>query len=203
MPWVSFTCLSASPSVRRVPRVRTRNRLRRCARHAVVCSSHCVVPPCTPIALGTVCDDYFVAALEEMCDKWAITEDVAGATFMAAGGSAPELFTSLLGVFVAESDVGFGTIVGSAVFNVLFVIGYVLHRAGWVGAGAPYQHCGCSHTVVGRHSLCALFAKQVLELTWWPLARDCSYYTFGLLVRSRRQLVTGYCGGADRLCADL
>ena len=72
-----------------------------------------------------MCDDYFVAALEEMCDKWSITEDVAGATFMAAGGSAPELFTSLLGVFVAESDVGFGTIVGSAVFNVLFVIGCV------------------------------------------------------------------------------
>ena len=42
---------------------------------------------------------------------------------MAAGGSAPELFTSIIGVFVAESDVGFGTIVGSAVFNVLFVIG--------------------------------------------------------------------------------
>lgn len=105
------------------------------------------------VGLAVVCDDYFVAALEEMCEKWNITEDVAGATFMAAGGSAPELFTSLLGVFVAESDVGFGTIVGSAVFNVLFVIG-----------------------------LCALFAKQVLELTWWPLARDCTYYTFGLLV---------------------
>ena len=56
---------------------------------------------------------------------------------MAAGGSAPELFTSVigkigndfifilnfLGVFFAESDVGIGTIVGSAVFNVLFVIG--------------------------------------------------------------------------------
>lgn len=105
------------------------------------------------VGLAVVCDDYFVAALEEMCDTWSITEDVAGATFMAAGGSAPELFTSLLGVFVAESDVGFGTIVGSAVFNVLFVIG-----------------------------LCAIFAKQTLELTWWPLARDCSYYTFGLLV---------------------
>ena len=41
---------------------------------------------------------------------------------MAAGGSAPELFTSVIGVFIAISDVGIGTIVGSAVFNVLFVI---------------------------------------------------------------------------------
>ena len=42
---------------------------------------------------------------------------------MAAGGSAPELFTSFIGVFISVSNVGFGTIVGSAVFNVLFVIG--------------------------------------------------------------------------------
>lgn len=51
-----------------------------------------------------------------------ISPDVAGATFMAAGGSAPELFTSIIGVFIAKSDVGIGTIVGSAVFNILFVI---------------------------------------------------------------------------------
>ena len=43
--------------------------------------------------------------------------------FMAAGGSAPELFTSLIGTFVAQSNVGIGTIVGSAVFNILFVLG--------------------------------------------------------------------------------
>jgi len=41
---------------------------------------------------------------------------------MAAGGSAPELFSSIIGVFIAKSDVGIGTIVGSAVFNILFVI---------------------------------------------------------------------------------
>ena len=52
----------------------------------------------------------------------ASTMNVAGATLMAAGGSAPELCTSMIGTFT-ESDVGFGTIVGSAVFNVLFVIG--------------------------------------------------------------------------------
>ena len=51
-----------------------------------------------------------------------ITPDVAGATFMAAGGSAPELFTSIIGIFFAKNDVGIGTIVGSAVFNILFVI---------------------------------------------------------------------------------
>ncbi|CAM9754425.1 unnamed protein product, partial [Heterosigma akashiwo] len=103
------------------------------------------------LALSVVCDEYFCGALDIMVERWQVKPDVAGATFMAAGGSAPELFTSLMGVFFSESDVGFGTIVGSAVFNVLFVIG-----------------------------LCAAFAKSVLELTWWPLFRDCSYYLISL-----------------------
>ncbi|KAJ9444408.1 hypothetical protein DIPPA_56168, partial [Diplonema papillatum] len=61
-------------------------------------------------ALAIVCDDYFVPALEVITVKLHLSDDVAGATFMAAGGSAPELFTSLIGVFIAKSEVGFGTI---------------------------------------------------------------------------------------------
>ena len=48
-------------------------------------------------ALAIVCDEFFVPALEVIIDKWGISEDVAGATLMAAGGSAPELFTSIIG----------------------------------------------------------------------------------------------------------
>ncbi|ODM93649.1 Sodium/potassium/calcium exchanger Nckx30C [Orchesella cincta] len=81
-----------------------------------------------------------------------LNDDVAGATFMAAGGSAPELFTSVIGVFISKDDVGIGTIVGSAVFNILFVIG-----------------------------MCAIFSKTVLRLTWWPLFRDCSFYSVALI----------------------
>jgi sodium/potassium/calcium exchanger 2 len=102
------------------------------------------------VGLNTVCDIYFCGALDEMVESWGINEDVAGATFMAAGGSAPELFTSIIGAIV-ETDVGFGTIVGSAVFNVLAVI-------------------GC----------CGLAAEKPIQLTWWPLFRDCTYYIFGL-----------------------
>lgn len=32
--------------------------------------------------------------------------------FISAGGSAPELFTSVIGVFISHDDVGIGTIVG-------------------------------------------------------------------------------------------
>ena len=102
-------------------------------------------------ALALVCDEFFVPSLEIIIEKLHIPEDVAGATFMAAGGSAPEFFTSLVGVFFARNAIGFGTIVGSAVFNILFVIG-----------------------VVG------LVSKQVLPLTWWPLFRDTTFYTIAL-----------------------
>ena len=103
------------------------------------------------VALAIVCDEFFVPALTVITERLKLTEDVAGATFMAAGGSAPELFTSFIGVFIAKSDVGIGTIVGSAVFNILFVIG-----------------------------MCAIFSKEVLSLTWWPLFRDVTWYSIAL-----------------------
>ena len=66
---------------------------------------------CSLAALAIVCDDFFVPSLELISEKLQLSEDVAGATFMAAGSSAPELFTSVAGVAV-ETDVGVGTIVG-------------------------------------------------------------------------------------------
>uniref|UniRef100_A0A667YYE6 Solute carrier family 24 member 2 n=1 Tax=Myripristis murdjan TaxID=586833 RepID=A0A667YYE6_9TELE len=105
------------------------------------------------IALAIVCDEFFVPALTVITEKLSISDDVAGATFMAAGGSAPELFTSVIGVFISHSNVGIGTIVGSAVFNILFVIG-----------------------------MCAIFSKEILNLTWWPLFRDVSFYILDLIM---------------------
>lgn len=104
------------------------------------------------IALAIICDEFFVPALEVISEKWDLSDDVAGATLMAAGGSAPELFTSFVSTMLyTDSSLGFGTIVGSAVFNVLFVI-----------------------------AMCAIFTSGDLALTWWPLARDCSYYAVTL-----------------------
>ncbi|XP_026798945.1 sodium/potassium/calcium exchanger 2 isoform X2 [Pangasianodon hypophthalmus] len=105
------------------------------------------------IALAIVCDEFFVPALTVITEKLVISDDVAGATFMAAGGSAPELFTSIIGVFISHSNVGIGTIVGSAVFNILFVIG-----------------------------MCAVFSREILNLTWWPLFRDVSFYILDLIM---------------------
>nr|XP_051682402.1 sodium/potassium/calcium exchanger 4 isoform X3 [Oryctolagus cuniculus] len=104
-------------------------------------------------ALAIVCDDFFVPSLEKICEKLHMSEDVAGATFMAAGSSTPELFASVIGVFITHGDVGVGTIVGSAVFNILCIIG-----------------------------VCGLFAGQVVRLTWWAVCRDSVYYTLSVIV---------------------
>ena len=62
----------------------------------------------TFLALAIVCDDFFVPALEAISDRLKLNPDVAGATLMAIGSSTPELFTSVAGVFIAESDIGVG-----------------------------------------------------------------------------------------------
>lgn len=105
------------------------------------------------IGLAIVTDEYFVTALEKICEQLDLSEDVAGATFMAAGSSTPEFFISLLGVFITEDEVGLGTIVGSAVFNILVIIG-----------------------------LSAALAGSTLDLDWRPLARDSFFYISSIIV---------------------
>ncbi|KAF4533151.1 hypothetical protein B566_EDAN001693, partial [Ephemera danica] len=62
---------------------------------------HVLVAVYTFIGLAIVCDDYFVASLDRICEELKLSPDVAGATFMAAGSSAPELATVVIGVFFA------------------------------------------------------------------------------------------------------
>jgi len=59
----------------------------------------------------------FVPALNVLAIEFNIPDDVAGATLMAAGASSPELFSSIVSLFVTHSALGLGTIVGSEIFN--------------------------------------------------------------------------------------
>ena len=54
------------------------------------------------LGLSIVCNYSFVPALERMVESLQMSQDVAGATFMAAGSSAPELATAVIGVFIAK-----------------------------------------------------------------------------------------------------
>ncbi|XP_064373406.1 sodium/potassium/calcium exchanger 5 isoform X1 [Dromaius novaehollandiae] len=104
------------------------------------------------LAVSIVCDDYFLPSLEIISECLGLSQDVAGATFMAAGSSAPELVTAFLGVFVTKGDIGVSTILGSAVYNLL-----------------------------GICAACGLFSSVVSRLSCWPLFRDCLAYTVSVV----------------------
>ncbi|KAK5645585.1 hypothetical protein RI129_006885 [Pyrocoelia pectoralis] len=114
---------------------------------------HILVAIYTFFGLAIVCDEYFVASLDRICEELKLSPDVAGATFMAAGSSAPELATVVIGVFFAQDDIGVSGVIGSAVFNIMCVI-----------------------------SVCALCAGTVCYLNWWPLVRDCFFYAISILL---------------------
>ena len=105
------------------------------------------------LGLAIVCDDFFVGSLEVISDKLHLSEDVAGATFMAAGSSAPEIFSSLMSLLSTQTcnEMGIGTIVGSAVFNVLMIIG-----------------------------ITAMMAGREVPLDWRPIVRDAGFYSLAI-----------------------
>ncbi len=76
--------------------------------------------------LSLVTDEFFIKSLDQISARWKLPSNVAGASLMAAGSSAPELSIAILSLFKeggAHSDVGVGTIVGSAIFNILIITG--------------------------------------------------------------------------------
>jgi len=103
--------------------------------------------------LAIVCDKYFVKSLEIIAQRLKMNSEVAGATLMAVGSSAPELFTSLFAVFKSSESLslGAGTIVGSALFNILVIIG-----------------------------VSALYMTNKQKLAWQPVIRDMVFYSFAI-----------------------
>jgi len=102
--------------------------------------------------LAQVSDEYFVPALERIAAKQKMTSDAAGATLMAFGSSAPELFVAIIALLkTGHADIGIGTIVGSALFNIFVIIG------------------------------AAAFVKEA-TITWQPAVRDLAFYALSILI---------------------
>ncbi len=78
------------------------------------------------VVLAVITDRFFIPSLDEISRRLKLSDEVAGASLMAMGSSAPELAIALMALFSGggeHSDVGIGTIVGSAVFNILVITG--------------------------------------------------------------------------------
>ncbi|XP_043506815.1 sodium/potassium/calcium exchanger 4-like [Frieseomelitta varia] len=138
-----------------------------------------------------VCHDYLIPAVDRICVSMNISTDVAGATFLAMTSSFPELFVNVIGTFLTESDLGVGTVVGSAVFDTFAT-----------------PACG------------ALTAFSAISLEWRILSRDCTMYVISvgtlvaimwdqrikwyeamiLLILFCIYLILLFCGKGIRLC---
>merc|ERR1719317_1080478 len=105
------------------------------------------------IGLANITDDFFVPALTVTGKRLKLSEDVTGATLMASGSSAPELFTSSVDTFLHGTSIGLGTVVGSAVFNILVII-------------------ACS----------GAWATNSLVIDWKPFTRDCTFYCLSIVL---------------------
>lgn len=64
-----------------------------------------------------ICEEYCVPAITIFCKRNKISDDVAGAIFIGAGLSLPSMFSSFVGLFVAKSSIGVGTVIGGDIFN--------------------------------------------------------------------------------------
>ncbi len=76
--------------------------------------------------MSKVVDELFVPSLDIFAGWLKLSPSVSGATLMAAGTSAPELSTTMFALFLtgANPATGVGTVVGSAIFQILVVIGF-------------------------------------------------------------------------------
>jgi K+-dependent Na+/Ca+ exchanger-like protein len=77
------------------------------------------------VFLARIVDLFFISSLDEISKDLQLSSDAAGATLMAVGSSAPELFVALFAVIKPgeHQAIGIGSIVGSAIFNLLVIVG--------------------------------------------------------------------------------
>lgn len=57
--------------------------------------------------------------------EWGVSESVIGLTIVAVGTSLPELTTSAIASIKKENGIAFGNVVGSNIYNILFILGFV------------------------------------------------------------------------------
>eukprot|EP00033_Pygsuia_biforma_P002234 GCRY01002474.1.p1 GENE.GCRY01002474.1~~GCRY01002474.1.p1 ORF type:complete len:495 (+),score=90.19 GCRY01002474.1:236-1720(+) len=105
------------------------------------------------IALGLVCDHFFVPSLEIISNKLELPDDVAGSTLMAAGTSLPELFTAMAALFSHENDAGLGAVLGSTVYNIFIIIGAI-----------------------------SLLSPVSIKIDYRPIIRDVVFFFFSVII---------------------
>lgn len=111
--------------------------------------------------------------------RMGLSERLIGLTIVALGTSLPELFTSVSAALKGKSDIAIGNIVGSNVFNVLFVVGttalitpvtfeprFVADTLMAVGAGVLLLVCVARHGRLARTAGVLMLASYGGYFLW-------------------------------------
>lgn len=67
--------------------------------------------------MAFICEEYSVPAITVFCKRNNLSDDVAGAIFIGTGLSLPVMFSTFVALFVEDSSIGVGTVVGGNIFN--------------------------------------------------------------------------------------
>lgn len=68
--------------------------------------------------------DYLVMGASSLARRFKVSELVIGLTVVAFGTSMPEMIVNLVAAYGGMTDVTFGNIIGSNIFNLLFIVGF-------------------------------------------------------------------------------
>lgn len=85
--------------------------------------SHCLIWTAAGLALIILGSNVTVNAATAIASYIGLSQRFIGLTIVALGTSLPELFTSVAAARKGNADIAIGNIVGSNIFNILFVIG--------------------------------------------------------------------------------
>jgi cation:H+ antiporter len=67
--------------------------------------------------------DLFVKGAIDIATYYHVSEEIIGLTVVSIGTSAPELITSIIAGFKKNTDLAYGNLIGSNIFNVLWILG--------------------------------------------------------------------------------
>ena len=79
-----------------------------------------IVASCGALTFGA---NLLIDSAVSLAQSFGVSERVISVTLVAFGTSVPELATSIMAAFRKENDIAIGNVVGSNIFNILFVIG--------------------------------------------------------------------------------
>ncbi len=116
------------------------------------------------LAVILVSSDYAVDAAVAIAKIFNISDRVIGLTIVALGTSLPELVTSVTAALRGNADLAVGNVVGSCIFNILFVL----------GASALIHPIDCApnflsdaYVAVGATVLLLLFGYTQMKIVRW------------------------------------